>query len=927
MDPNIVSLLISVAGSFLASLPLPIIQKDGRDKHIRKCFNEALRPWNEDIAAPYYGREEALRKDLLAYIRGEKPADGEETAVLKDWVAAMQKDEVCAAMIHEIKMEDLPGEVRAVSSVVEQVWQGLQRLERKIDKVDAGVEAIWNKLSLTQFVCLNDCIRESRTLPGGEINARQLTDGSFWKDEAYIRTAVEGLEKYHDFVIKGSEGRGKSIISYQVAQKLIEKEGFTVFVSEKSWTWEKVRKELDDLLEGPGPLLIVLENIQQAAAEEVSLILNYFKEHANGGAGRHWFLANMRLTYENVVDSEVNLREPDSLINLDDFQAARAKKITRHLARVHSLKLERLKVNNISLRANLPTNLRVLSKYFQAYAEKQVENVDEATILSLFSALYGLPRLSQRRRECLMKLGAVNIFDVPVHLAAFSEQDQEFLLGYAGRGLCYLQGRQLFLPHSTDAEYLCKALCGKDDHDYVVEVAATVVAYYKKLVNKCRAGMLEESAREEIGRGFAMMNLAAYHSDQYRQIAVYFHQVDVAKEIIETICPSHVLPTLVYYDGAVEEERKQRLSLYKDNIDSLKNRLSFGALASLFHVLKHYPGYSGDQMVQDLLCDLDEQAWQKMFNGYDFAYKNDFYKVVIQTPSCLRAIEEYERSHPGFFKKYKTPTRYVSLLSNIQGDLKKISENLTSGRTDIGRERGKIESLILTVKDLVASSAGGFHARPLSYILRYLSDIDKACGTKYKEPLMKDEVFIDDVWARLESRYDPFGKSDGDFHYISHYFNDYFPEIRDRVKELLEKTDNEKIKWSMRYHLGIIRNVYRRDEHKLDRSAFEPGTLAAFIEPLVLKDAEARLAAFSYSFPDFTYFADLHNSAYPEIRDRLDVLIANPPGKRERGTMSAWVREAKKPASKEILRSQFHKATYRVRMDFADAISQLMGQG
>ncbi len=930
IDLDIVSLLISVAGSYLASLlPLPsFFRKNNRAQHIHDCFNKALRPWNEDIAAPFYekGREKELRKNLLAYIRGEVPADGRVRDLMADWVKAMSEDEVCAAMIHEIKMEDLPEEVRAVSSVVEQVWLGLQRLERKVDKVDAGVEAIWNKLSLTQFVCLNDCIRESRTLPGGEINARQLTDGSFWRDVEHLRTVVDGLGKYGDFVIKGSEGRGKSILSYQVAQELIAKQGFTVFVSEKSWTWEKVRKELDDLLEGPGPLLIVLENIQQAAAEEVSLILDYFKDHANGDADRHWFLANMRLTYENVVDSEVNLREPDSLINLDDFQAARAKKITRHLARVHSLKVERLKVNNISLRANLPTNLRVLSKYIQAYVEKKVENVDEGTILSLFSALYGLPRLSQRRRECLMKLGAVNIFDVPVHLAAFSEQDQEFLLGYAGRGLCYLQGRQLFLPHSTDAEFLCKALCGKDDPDYVKKVAAAVVTYYRKLVAKCRSGLLEDSEREEIGRGFTMIVIAAYHSDLYHPIADYYHQIAPAKEIIETLSPSHVLPTLVFPEGA-EDDRGERLGLYRDHIPYLRSKLPYGALSSLYRVLKHYPGYSGDQMVQDLLVDLDEPAWQKLFRGYSFVYKNELYDVLLQTPSCRNAIEEYERAHPGFFKKYKTPRRYISLLSKDQGDLRVIMKDLASGRRNIGQAQDEIASLILNIKDLVASSPGGFQARPLSYILTYLAGIDQTCGTDFKVPLMKDEAFIADVWARLDSREDPFGHSNADFHYIVHYFNDYFPEIRERVKELLVKASEPDVKWSMRFYIGIIRNIYKQDKAKLNRDPFDAGSLAEYIEQLVLEDAAAHIDGFCYSYSDFLYFADFHNDAYPEIKERLDFLIANPPGEREKKSMRTWVRRAQRPLSEEDRRNQFKKATWRVRNDFAAAIAQLLGLG
>ena len=928
LDPNIVSLLISVAGSYLASLlPLPsFFRKNNRAQHIHDCFNKALRPWNEDIAAPFYekGREESLRKDLLAYIRGEVPADGRVRDLMVDWVRAMSEDEVCAAMIHEIKMEDLPEEVRAVSSVVEQVWQGLQRLERKVDKVDAGVEAIWNKLSLTQFVCLNDCIRESRTLPGGEINARQLTDGSFWRDVEHLRTVVDGLGKYGHFVIKGSEGRGKSILSYQVAQELIEKEGFTVFVSEKSWTWEKVYKELDDLLKGPGPLLIVLENIHQAA-DEVSLIVDYFKRHAKDSGGRHWFLANMRLTYENVIDSAVNLLEPDSRINLDEFQAARSEEVTSHLASGLSLQVDRLTVNKIALRSILPPNLRVLSKYFQAYAERQGEDVDEGMILNLFSEHFGLTPLSRKRKECLMKLGAVNIFDVPVHLAAFSDEEGTFLLDYASRGLCYRQGDQLFLPHSTDAEYLCKALCGKDDPKFVKKVADAVVKYYRTLVAKCRAGELEESEREEIGRWFALLSMAAYHSDKYQLIADSFHQVEQAREIIGTICPSYIVAAMVYGDSG-EEEKGQRLRLFLDNIETIRGNLSFGAFCSLYIILKHYPGYSGDRLVQDLLADQDEQAWQKMFRGSPRIYKNSVYNAVIKNPSCRRAIEEYERLHPDLVKRYKTPRRYVSLLSKIQGDLKKIGGNLTSGRTDIGQEQSKIESLILTVKDLVASSPGGFLSRPLSYILRHLSDIDKACGTNFKEPLMKDEAFMADVWERLDSSYDPFGRSNADFHYIAHYFNAYFPEIRERVKELLLHTSDVTVKWSMRNYIGNIRNIYQRDKSKLNREPFEAGSLGEFIEQLVLEDAAAHIDGFSYSYSDFRYFADFHNDAYPEIKERLDFLIANPPGEREKKSMRTWVRRAQRPLSEEDRRNQFKKATWRIRNDFAAAIAQLLGQ-
>ena len=71
----------------------------------------------------------------------------------------------------------------------------------------------------------------------------------------------------------------------------------------------------------------------------------------------------------------------------------------------------------------------------------------------------------------------------------------------------------------------------------------------------------------------------------------------------------------------------------------------------------------------------------------------------------------------------------------------------------------------------------------------------------------------------------------------------------------------------------------------------------------------------------------LIHDAYPEIKERLGFLIANPPGKREKKSMRTWVRRAQRPLSEEERRNQFKKATWRVRNDFATAIAQLLGLG
>ena len=907
MDP-VTSFLLSFAASYLANV-IPPFWQPGLDKRIHACFKKALGQWNVDVAAPYEGKEDQLKTDLLEYIKGEKPKNDELEELLANWVAAMKKDPICYSFYNEIKTNALAGQVVEMNeSVVSRISERILSLEGKIDSIDektgevldvakannekaaqiqAGVESIMSALTPTQFVCLNDCIRDSRMLPGGEISASSLTDKSFWPDEERISLVMSGLMRFGFFVIKGAEGRGKSVLSCQVAQRFIEEKGFTVFISERSWSWDKAYKELDVLLKGSGPKLVVLENIQQAA-DDISLILDYCKNHRGNDSDRHLFLMNTRLTDENESGSEINSRYCDFVLDLDDYQKIRAEMTAAHLAGNSGLNVDELTVEKNSLRDNLPPNLRVLSKFFQIYSETNVKDVDESGILHLFSVRFGLRKAGSEKRECLMKLSAINIFDVPLNKVAISDREYDILQGY--EGLFYEQGGKLFLPHSTDAVYLCKALCDKNLKEgqelndvYKERVKKTILEYLDALVRKHED--MDEAERDDISRDFLNLRSTLY-SVGFIDLLTIIREPERAKVIVRTICPRSIVAAMRFSPAASDEEKERRLGIYLDSIDVIRANLlkfSFYSLSYLFWHLKHY-GYERKQMVQDLFVGIDKSLFRDWLLNHGFIRKDQLFKEIKDTPELSNVIDEICSWNPGFFVNSFPHNKFKFLFRRVQGELAGILNDLNSGKVEIKDVSDLIEIIIRDIKDKLRSSPGQSSPNPLSHVLNKLGCIDEKCGTSFKVSFMNDEAVLNDARERLDFS----GNTASDYYYFAHYYNDDFPEIRDCFKEIALNAADHSKRRSMKQFVCSIRNVYLWDKNKLYLEPFEDGTLAYDVERILLKEAFTTLAPFDYTMSSFFFIHELY-FAYPDIKERVDELITNVTDNWKRHSMRIWI--------------------------------------
>ena len=908
MVPVLPSLFLSFATSYLANV-IPPFWKPGLEKKIHACFNQALGQWNVDVAALYEGKEEQLKIDLLEYIKGKKPKNDELEELLANWVAAMKNDPICYSFINEIKTQELAGQVVEMSeSVVSRISERVLSLEGKIDKVDekadevldvakanymkseqiqAGVESIMSALNLTQFVCLNDCIRDSRMLPGGEVAASSLTDGSFWPDEDRIFEVMSGLRKFGFFVIKGAEGRGKSVLSYQVAKRFIEEEGFKVFISERSWNWDTAYKELDALLKGSGKKLVVLENLQQAA-DDISPILDYCKKHRGDESDRHLFLMNTRLTDENESGSEINSRYCYFALNLDEYQDIRAEMTASHLAGNSGLNIDDLTVEKNSLRDNLPPNLRVLSKFFQIYSETNVKDVNESSILHLFSVRFGLRKAVAEQRDFLMKLSAINIFDVPLNKVALSDREYEILQGYDG--LYYEQGGKLFLPHSTDAVYLCKTLCeknlkkGRELNDvYRERVKKTILKYLDTLIEK--HGDLDETERDDISRDF--LNLReSLASAGFLDLLRILREPEKAKVIVRTICPQSIVQALRFGISASEEENKRRLSIYLDNIDVIRATLfkfNYFSISLLSNHLKHY-GYERSQMVKDLFVGIDQSIFRDWLLSQSFIPKDQLFKTIKDTPELSNVIDEISSWNPGFFTNTRPHNLFKFLFNRIHGELVRILNDLNSGKAKIEDVSDLIEIIIRDIKDKLRSSPGQSSSKPLSYVLNKLDCIDKMCGTSFKASLMNDEAVLNDARERLVF----FGNNVSDYYYFAHYYNGDFPEIRNCFKDRVLNAADDSTRRVMKQYLCRVRNIYRWDKDKLYLEPFDEGTLAYDIEKILLKEAYSTLDPFDYSKYSFFFLNELY-FAYPDIKERVDELITNVTDNWKRRSMKGWI--------------------------------------
>ena len=945
----IISILASLAAAFLFDKIPPRWKQRGLDRIVGDCFDRARNQWNEAVASRYEYKGEQLRSDLLAFIKGEKPEDPELEELLTNWVAQMKDEPACQGYIMDAKIDSLGERISGISeSVISGVTERLQALGIDLDAIDNKLDEIIvlersNKedlvklrgrveslVSPTQLVCLNDLIDAGAMLPGSEVRADSLKDDSLWVDKACMNAALAGLSEDDNqpfFVIMASEGRGKSILSCQVAYEMIRSDHYTVYITRKSWTWNQVSMELDMLLSDDKPIMIVLENIH-SESNGISLILNYARIHKGNGGGKHLFLMNTRHPDMNEGGSEINSLNSDQIIDLDDYQLLRAKSIAGFMADKSGLKIDKLTVNKEALISNIPPNLRVLSKYFQVYNFDHVADIDETSVLHLFTENYGLSEPSgsmhysvTERNKCLMKLGALNLFDVPLDKEALSDKEIDILISEMfSKKLFYGLGGRFFMPHSTDAMFLCLALCGRDlrkgqalDQTYQKQVEDTVKAYFQVLIDKHKAGDLSEEIFGEISRDFKSFIESTRSSNDFFGLNDYYRDPGIAPDIIRYICPGFVLAAVTNDPGENDAVRAARYAVYQGSIDVIKTNLSqfrFSQLSSLYRVISHYDGYKGDRFAHEVFDDLEENTIREWLLSHDSIWNDRLLTRFKHLPICASALNSVKKIRPGFIKYRNRKLR--SLVSNAMSELRMLVGYLDVGNVTIDDVQDRIESLISKVKEDLKTSFRLNDSFPLSYIFQFLGYLDREYSTCFKQQLIDDEVVLNDAQKRLGY----FDYSKAEFYYFSHFFNDSYPELRDGIRKYITCYKNPGNIKRMMAWLCFVRNVYLYDTSKIKNKPFAEGTLAFEVEQVVRKEVDLCISKFNYSYSELYFLAGFYNDAYPEIKNRIDDLISVP-DKWERIRMGNWIDKVKMSLARKGRKYHFQEGTLEYAVEKA----------
>lgn len=299
------------------------------------------------------------------------------------------------------------------------------------------------------------------------------------------------------------------------------------------------------------------------------------------------------------------------------------------------------------------------------------------------------------------------------------------------------------MPHSTDAMFLCLALCGRDlrkgqalDQTYQKQVEDTVKAYFQVLIDKHKAGDLSEEIFGEISRDFKSLIWTARFSNDFSGLNDYYRAPGIAPDIIRYICPGFVLAAVTSDPGDDDAVKAARYAVYQGSIDVIKTNLSqfrFSQLSSLHRVISHYDGYKGDRFAHEVFDDLEENTIREWLLSHDSIWKDRLLTRFKHLPNCFSALYSVKVIHPGFIKRSNRKRKPGNLVSNAMSVLRMIVGYLDVGNVTIDDVQDRIESLISEVKEFLKTSFRRDDSFPLSYIFQCLGYIDREYSTCFKQ--------------------------------------------------------------------------------------------------------------------------------------------------------------------------------------------------
>lgn len=809
---------VSFALSYLANnVPtvIDLLEKNKSfDARIKDCYDRARNQWNRAASDRYAGKEMEHLDDLKTYLSGNPDGmDNEVEELVGRWILEMRKDPLCAAYINEIKtdklllnsafhaetlsevarvVDALDGKIESISSKLDDsliMTKGLERIVEEgnrsiLQKIDAGSH-FWENRKDDDALVLLDLFfdgKVSRHIPNFDFNGTKLVNQSLWTDEENEQLIVDRLNHLGYFLVKGAEGRGKSILCLKAAYRLYL-DGYMVFITQKSWDWEKIQEFVEDITSSELKAVVVLEDIHklsEGSNDVISFIQNYCNERIRGNKPLNTlFLVNLRPSLEGEEKLLVNTVSKRHYLELaGEVESRRARGLTDFLVSFHQLVLEQLKVDDKSLASSIPPNLKVLTVFFTIYTDPLEPSLvaTESKVLHLYTRNYRLTQPDKFKVETLSLLGSLGVFDAPVDSVFLTEVEVDFLFKkYVNSGLCYFVDNKFYMSHSTDAHYLCSAmsLASRVSGGYVNLVTEAIKNYYNRIKQWPN---LTEELRKEVEKDFVIPVLRElYRKKEFEALYGFFRALDNSNFIIK-ISPTYIVPAL-YRSGPSPDFR---ISLFTDNIPFFKSHIkeiSACPLRKLDLTLRNHYQYKAGIIV----LFNDEEGF--VLTDY---LQNQGHEVFSKTSNQLRhtlaSISPYHKELMNRFKlSYsrapvshtpKSELVFKSKSALAQVELYQMALEVKEGISYPGtRDQAK------QIMDIVTKNVSRFPGREsptnLSRIFTSLGAIDRELYLEY----INCSVFSDEVRFHL---------SKGKFRSSCLYFYAHFYNKNESIKNQID---------------------------------------------------------------------------------------------------------------------------------------------
>lgn len=855
MEEKIISCIINFALSILANNVPTIKERNNKlQTQIEQCYKNALEKWPNDAVNEKHSRKAMLNLDLFKdYINGDvSNLDDELKILVARWVEEMHNTIPGQLFINEIKIDAIGDNIKGYQAIVDEIkrevesfGETVQEINSKQDiiisqaikneeRIEEGKKQILDRIDEKEqlrsrredtdsLILLNEYFEGDKLIDIQDIaiGIEKIIGEGLWEDEDSERKIAVNLPKRGMMIVKGHEGRGKTILCLKSAYQLY-KDCYDVYITQKSWTWNDIGRQVVQIVKSVGKSVIIMEDIHKLSTDSNKVInfINIIRErHKNC-----LFLINHRPSLEGELDLLLNtIEKEDKEIVVDltpkETQERRAREFKDYLIEINKLDGKELKVNGKPLDNVIPTNLRALSIYFNYYTEIKVlngkYNATTNRILIQFADRYGLTgkKHADPGMEAFKLLCALGYYDAPVDSNFLNEDEINKLEEYTSNGLCSYNSGRYYISHSTDAEFLCSSFAKRNRNRIPRDkfIADEIKEYYDRIVEK---NDIREEFLKDIENDFVrlvLMRLYNNESNEFKELNEYFRKPEIANHIVVKLCPSYIVKSLYHGES---EQQQDRLKIYTDNIQLLKEHITSLppiTIRLLWLTLQHY--YNYNNCISDLFGNNDDE----LLENYIYYYKNDFYgpgfstlRVAIsQYGDNKRIIDKHRISKPQSSRKEGSSLSRIERYLFLQSMQK-------NKRSVIGLTQ--IDAKMQMVKESIINNNYLFSPTHLSKIFHHIGSIDIEIYQKY----VKDDFFQDIIKSSIEKRLFSIR-----YLYLYGHFYQQNEEIKNAIDGMLSSSIDKERK---------VLNEWVTKLHNKKNRRFEEGSLAYTVEQVLREE-------------------------------------------------------------------------------------------